>query len=71
MIERLIIDIKNQQVFDDRGNDLGHTGDVKTEINHEKAMVYMSVNILIPAANFRRIADQLKTTTQVERKIKL
>ena len=71
MIDKLIIDIKNNLVFDDKGNDLGRTGDTKLEIDHDKAMVYLQVNTIIPAANFRRIADSLSNPKQVERKIKL
>ena len=57
MLEQIIIDIKKGTVFDNKGNSLGHVGDTKTEINTDKAMVYMSVNLIMPAAEFRKISD--------------
>lgn len=57
MLEQIIIDIKKGTVFDNKGNSLGHVGDVKTEINTDKAMVYMGVNLIMSAAEFRRVAD--------------
>ena len=72
MIKRLIIDIKENKVFDASGHDLGIVGEVKMEINHETTKVYMTVNMIFDAANFRRAADAaIPKEKPIERAIRI
>lgn len=72
-IETLIINVKEQQVYDHAGNMLGRTGDTKVEIDTERAKVYLTVNLICDAADFRRVADLLKQKKEapIERRLKL
>ena len=70
-LKRIIIDIEDQAVFDHNGHDLGRTGDTKVEIDHDKAMIYMTVNLIMPAAKFRAAIDSINNPKTYERAIKV
>ncbi len=71
-MKRLVLDIPSNNVYDGNGNLLGRIGDTRTEIDKEKARIYLTVNLILEGANVRISADQANLKElNLERAIKI
>ncbi len=54
----IVLDIAKSDVYDGNGNLLGRIGTTKTEIDKEKAKIYLSINLILEGAKVRTSFDK-------------